>query len=481
MSPELANLVAAGIGCPIAIAEEPLRETYGSFLRKKAWETPTAEVEAGDILPALFPFQRDIVRWALRRGRAAIFADCGLGKTLMQLEWARHVSAHGRVLILAPLAVAAQTVQEGRRFGIEVTHARCAEDVRDGVNITNYEMLHKFDASEFVGVVLDESSILKAFDGATKQLLVDSFAGAKYRLCCTATPAPNDHVELGNHAEFLGVMTRVEMLASFFIKDMTDTHVWKMKGHAESVFWQFVCSWALMIRKPSDLGYSDEGFDLPPCTIHKHIVASDTKDRETLFAMPAKGLSEQRKARRFSLAKRTKVVADLVDPESQWLVWCELNDEGDALEKAIPGAVQVAGEHTNEAKESRMLGFTAGEHRVMVSKPSLAGFGMNWQHCHNVAFVGLSHSYEQFYQAVRRCWRFGQKSPVEVHIVATDVEIAVIENIERKEAEAQKMAREMVATMRDLTMDAIRGATRKTTAYEPTIEIELPSWLESEG
>jgi hypothetical protein len=456
-------------------------ETYGNFLRKKAWETPTAEVEAGDILPALFPFQRDIVRWALRRGRAAIFADCGLGKTLMQLEWARHVSRHGRVLILAPLAVAAQTVQEGRRFGIEVTHARCAEDARDGVNITNYEMLHKFDASEFVGVVLDESSILKAFDGATKQLLIDSFAATPYRLACTATPAPNDHVELGNHAEFLGIMTRVEMLASFFVHDNGETSVWRLKGHAESVFWRWVCSWAVMIRKPSDLGYDDAGFDLPPCRIHKHVVPSEVVDRETLFAMPAKGLSEQRKARRASLAKRVGIVSGIVDPGSQWLVWCELNDEGDLLEKAIDGAVQVAGRHTNEVKESRMLGFTAGEHRVMVSKPSLAGFGMNWQHCNKIAFVGLSHSYEQFYQAVRRCWRFGQKSPVEVHIVATDIETDVIDNIERKELEAQKMTREMVANMRDLNIAAIRGASRETTAYEPTIEIELPSWLESEA
>lgn len=454
---------------------------YEAFLEQKRITSPDVGIQTTVRLSGkLFPFQRDIVRWALRRGRAAIFADCGLGKTPMQLEWAKHVAKHsGRpVLILAPLAVSEQTAREGVKFGVLVTVCAEQADVKPGVNITNYEKLHRFDASAFGGVVLDESSILKSYDGATRTQIIDAFRETPFRLACTATPAPNDHMELGNHSEFLGAMTRAEMLAMYFTHDGGDTSKWRLKGHAEDTFWQWVCSWAIMLRKPSDLGYEDDGFDLPEMRIHRHIVKSTQRPEGMLFMMPAETLNEQRAARRASMGDRVRAVVDLVAaaPAEPWLVWCELNDEGDELERAIPGAVQVAGKHDNDTKSKRLSGFTIGDPQILVSKASLAGFGMNWQHCANVAFVGLSHSYEQFYQAVRRCWRFGQTRPVNVHVVTSDLELAVLDNVMRKEADAQKMAREMVGHMRDMNIAAVKGLHRTQTTYRPDRAMRIPSW-----
>ena len=457
---------------------------YDVFLQSKANASPAVGIEKpGKLNDRMFPFQKDIVKWALRRGRAAIFADCGLGKSLMQLEWAHNVAKHtkGQVLILAPLAVAEQTVAEGEKFGIHVRLCNTQEDVGQGLNVTNYEKLHKFDPSAFDGVVLDESSILKSFDGSTKTVLIEAFQKTRFRLACTATPAPNDYMELGNHAEFLGAMTRAEMLAMYFVHDGGDTSQWRIKGHAENAFWDWVCSWGIMLRKPSDLGYEDAGFALPEMVIHKHVVQSTQRPEGMLFMMPAETLQEQRAARRASLNDRVNKVAELVNGSPEpWLVWCELNDEGDQLEKAIQGALQVAGKDNNETKSARLTGFAKGTPRILVSKPSLAGFGLNYQHCANVAFVGLSHSYEQFYQAVRRCWRFGQTRPVHVHIVTSDLELSILDNVLRKEKDSQKMAREMVGHMRDKNIASVRGLTRNVASYCPTEPMQIPSWLTSE-
>ncbi len=446
---------------------------YSAFIATKRLAVPSAGLETVPSLAAgLYPFQRDLVAWALRRGRAAIFADCGLGKTLMQLAWADAVARDQDrpVLILAPLAVAAQTAREGAKFGISVTTCRSGDDVRPGINIANYEMLHAFDTEAFAGVVLDESSILKSYDGKTRTAIIEGFARTPFRLACTATPAPNDHMELGNHAEFLGVMSRVEMLATFFVHDGGDTSKWRIKGHAETPFWSWVCSWACMVKQPSNLGYSDDGFVLPALRMHEHTVKVDhsgaAQSVGTLFKMEAVTLEEQRGARRESLAARVAACAELVNAsDEQWIVWCELNAEGDALEKAINGAVQVSGSDSNEFKESSVLGFADGRIRVLVSKVSIFGFGLNLQHCSSMAFVGLSHSYEQWYQAVRRCWRFGQKREVNCHVVISELEGRVVASIQRKEADAEKMAREMVANMSDVQSDAVRGSSRETVEY----------------
>lgn len=419
---------------------------YAKFLEGKRPVVPVAGFDPQDALnPALFPYQADIVRWALRRGRAAIFADCGMGKTLMQLEWARHVSAHGNVLILTPLAVGAQTEAEAARFGIVAKISRDGT-LHDGITIANYEILHKFDCSALAGVVLDESSIIKAFDGKTRTQVIDTFRSTPFRLACTATPAPNDHMELGNHAEFLGVMSRTEMLATYFCHDGGETSVWRLKGHARDDFWRWVCGWAVNLRKPSDLGYSDDGFALPPMHTHNSIVECDIREDGQLFTAEALTLNAQRQARRATMGKRVAEVAAMVNASAEpWLVWCELNAEGDALAAAIDGAVQVAGADSDDTKADRMLGFAAGKHRVLVTKPSIGGFGMNWQHCANVAFVGITHSFEQYYQAIRRCWRFGQTKEVNVHIVSSDAEQPVVRNLNRKAADAARMAEEMVA------------------------------------
>lgn len=444
---------------------------YATFLagKRKVFDGAGFDVPT-DTLPALlFDFQRDIGRWALRKGRACLFAGTGLGKTFMQLAWAAQVNAHtlGDVLILAPLAVAEQTVREGVKLGIPVTHCRTRADVRPGINIKNYERLHLFDAGAFEGIVLDESSILKAYTGATRTAIIESFAATPYRLACTATPAPNDYMELGNHAEFVGVMSRTEMLAMYFVHDGGATQQWRLKGHAEADFWRWVCSWAVMLTHPRDLGYTADGFDLPTLTYHQHTVPSATP-AGYLFAVEAKTLDEQRKARAASLASRVAATAAIVnaEPEQAWLVWADLNDESKALVKAIPGAVEITGSDDDDVKAARMLAFADGTIRVLVSKPSICGHGMNFQHCARMAFVGLSHSWEAYYQAVRRCWRFGQTRPVDVHVVTSEAEGAVVANIERKERDALTMQREMVQHMADLNRADITATVRETDEYQ---------------
>jgi superfamily II DNA or RNA helicase len=430
---------------------------YQQFLAAKAKLDPATGLrEVPALNPLLFDFQRDIVAWALRRGRAAIFADCGLGKTPMQLEWAKHVP--GDVLILAPLAVGAQTQREGEKFHVPAVYRR--DDGAEIITITNYEMLDRFDLSRFTGVVLDESSILKSYDGKTRTQIIDGFAQTPFRLACSATPAPNDYMELGNHSQFLGVMSYTEMLSMFFVHDGGETQKWRLKGHAEAEFWRWLCSWAVMIRKPSDLGYDDGAFKLPEMVMHESTVKVENPGQEFLFPMEAQTLQERLRERRNTVEERVADCAAIVNATSEpFLVWCNLNDESERLTKAIPGAVQVKGSDLQAHKEKAMLDFSNGDIRVLVSKPSICGYGMNWQHCSNMAFVGLSDSYEQFYQAVRRCWRFGQTKTVNVHVITAETEGAVVANIKRKESDAMKMAESMVEHMKDLNSEALKGAT----------------------
>ena len=439
---------------------------YATFLEQKRITDPPTGIDVTGYLNAmLFPFQRDLVRWALRRGRAAIFADCGLGKTPMQLTWAHHVP--GPVLIFAPLAVSAQTVREGKKFGINVTYVREQPDNPEGVYITNYEMLDHFDPGAWTGVVLDESSIIKDKDGAFRNRLIASFRDTPFRLACTATPAPNDFTELGNHAEFLGVLSMTEMLSTFFVHDGGSTQDWRLKRHATDDFWRWVCSWAVMLRKPSDWGYDDDGFTLPPLRYHEHVIRSQEAADGFLFPIEAQTLQERIGARRASVGERVADCAkDVNASDEPWIAWCNLNSESAVLAAAIPGAVEVTGSDSPEDKERNLLAFTDGAFRVLVTKPSIAGHGMNWQHCRNVAFVGLSDSWEQYYQAVRRCWRFGQEREVNVHVYTADTEGAVVANIRRKEADATLMADEMTEHMRDLNRENVKGMVREQKAYE---------------
>lgn len=442
---------------------------YSSFLASKRELAVPVGFECAKVSDRLFPFQRDIVRWACARGRAAIFADCGLGKTPMQLEWASQVHRHTgrRVLILAPLAVSSQTQREGAKFGIEVTICRSSDDVRDGINVTNYERLHLFDPSQFGGIVLDESSILKGFDGSMRKAITDFARAIHYRLACTATPAPNDLIEITNHAEFLDVMSGKEILALFFKQDGNTTHAWRLKGHARDDFWRWMASWSVALRKPSDLGYDDDAFTLPPLEMHEEVVAAKPVAGE-LFATHATSLADVRAAQRESLSERVERCAALVNASADpWIVWCNLNVEADALVRAIPGAVNVQGSDSAEDKESALLDFVAGKVRVLVSKPTICGFGMNFQHCANVAFVGLSYSYEQFYQAIRRCWRFGQTKPVHAHIVIAENEGAVKQAIERKEKQSMEMMQEIVERMAGLQLE---GQKRDVMEYREDIE-----------
>lgn len=451
---------------------------YLEFINKKSVSTirnDSINVTTSELNPLLYDFQKDIVRWALAKGRAAIFADCGLGKTAMQLEWGDRICKErgGSVLILAPLAVSAQTVAEGVKFGIHVTLCESAEDVRPGINITNYEKLDKFRGCEFVGVVLDESSILKAFSGKTRNQIIDFFCKTPFRLACTATPAPNDFMELGNHAEFLGVMSYTEMLAMFFVHDGGETHKWRLKGHAQDVFWKWMGSWAVVLDNPGTLGYSSDGYNLPELRVHEVIVDADSSENVAMSLM------ERRQARRDTLEARCAAAADMVNnSDEQWLVWCDLNAESETLHKFIEDSVEVKGSDKTDHRASAMLGFTAGENRCLVTKPSIAGFGMNWQHCHNMIFTGLSDSYEQFYQAVRRCWRFGQEHPVDVYIVISAREGCVKENIERKERDCSQMRDAMVAQTKEITKKELKSTCRIATPYEPHKHMTLPVWEE---
>ena len=460
---------------------------YDDYVRRKLALVIRSGLDAKPRECGLFDHQRVLVEWALRRGSAAIFADTGLGKSRMQLAWADAVcrEAGGDVLILAPLAVAAQTVAEGAEIGIAVTHCRETDDVRRGVNIINYDRLHKLDCSRFAGVVLDESSVIKHHNAKTFQSLTEAFRLTPYKLCATATPAPNDWTELGTHAEFLGICTRAEMLAEYFCHDGGETQVWRLKGHARTLFWQWVATWGAMIRKPSDLGFDDGRYGLPPLHVHQHTVEScmeSANEAGFLFPMEAGDLSARRDARKQSIDGRVEAAAALVNGNDRpWIVWCDLNAEGDALRKAIPGAVEIRGSDDADVKEQRLIDFAAGKIRVLITKPSIAGWGLNWQHCRDVAFVGVTDSYEAYYQAVRRCWRFGQTQAVNVHVIASESEGSVVANIRRKEAIADAMAQELSAETNAAVRSEVMGAQRATNPYKNTRAMIVPAWLQTEA
>jgi superfamily II DNA or RNA helicase len=458
---------------------------YDEFIAgKSAMKTfPGIDATDDEMPPHLFDFQRDLTRWALRKGRAAVFADTGLGKTFIQIEWARRVSEHGRVLILTPLAVAQQTVRAAAQLGLEWPYAR--SDRGDPVIVTNYEMLHAFDPGEFVGIVLDESSILKAYTGKTRSEIIAAFADTPYRIALTATPAPNDFTELGNHAEFLGVRTRTEMLSEFFVHDGGSTQNWRLKGHAVDAFWRWVASWGAVVKRPSDLGYDDAGFALPPIQMYEHLIPMDHTQAATigrLFLPHAVTLADQRAARRASLSHRANIAAEIATCDEPAIVWCEFNAEADAIAAAIPDAVQVAGSDAIDVKVDRLVGFSEGRYRALVTKPTIAGFGLNWQHCALVVFAGVSHSYEQTYQAIRRCWRFGQNREVHVHRVYSEANATVAENYRRKEADAERMAQDMLAHVApSVRAEVCESSRRRWNPYEPRESMVIPDWLGQSG
>lgn len=447
---------------------------YQDLLARKKTETvpDRAEVECNPHQNAK-PHQAWCLSHLLKAGRGAAFLDTGLGKTFLQLDWARHIP--GDVLILAPLAVAQQTASEADRLmGLDVGVSRDGS-ISSRITVTNYERAHLFDVSRFAGVVLDESSILKGQSSKMRRWLTSAFRDTPWKLACTATPAPNDHAELGNHSEFLGVMAAQEMLTRWFIHDSANTAEWRLKGHAVRSFWEWVGSWSACVTLPSDLGFDDEGYKLPPLAMHTHVVNAPLQSGsdDLLFDLPSVSATDLHATKRLTVQDRCRLVADLVnDSHEPWIVWCESNVESEALTRLIPDAVEVKGSDHIDVKESRMIAFSAGQARVIVSKPSICGFGMNWQHCRKMAFASISYSYESFYQAVRRSWRFGQTGAVDVHVCISDAELPVWRAIERKAFDHQQMKHHM-----KLAIGAARASDIKLD-YQPTHRARLPMWLE---
>lgn len=450
---------------------------YHDFLEKKIHSGSTEGIDAVFLPSFLKDFQSSIVEWSLKKGRSAILADCGLGKTAMQLVWAENIRrvTNKRVLILAPLAVSSQTVREGEKFGIEVTKS-------DGkifpLTVSNYEKINKFNPSDFAGIVLDESSILKNFEGAIKNEVTRFMTKIPYRLLATATAAPNDFTELGTSSEALGYLGYMDMLNRFFKNDNNNSGTkrlygeapeWRLKGHSEIPFWRWVTSWARAFRKPSDLGFSDSGFTLPPVIYNRHEVLSRTRTPGKLFSIPGRNLREQREEVKRTVVERCEKAASLVNETGKSaIVWCHLNEEGDLLEKIIKDSIQVSGKDSDSRKEEKFIDFTELKSRVLICKPKIGAWGMNWQHCSHIVYFP-SHSFESFYQSVRRCHRFGQRSSVTVDIVLTEGESLVMENLAQKEGKATRMFENLVNEMNhSLSINRIDNFTKKEV---------IPSWL----
>lgn len=455
------------------------KDDYASFIEKKSQIGGDFGFDPADIPPWMFDFQAELTAWALRKGRAAVFADCGLGKTAIELAWADNVvkKTGQNVILLTPLAVTHQIARDAEKFGIDAKISRDGIPHR-GITITNYEKLHLFDASQFVGVVCDESSILKNYAGATRGVITSFARKLPYRLLATATAAPNDFVELGTSSEALGYLGHVDMLNRFFKNDLNNSAQgriggevikWRLKGHAEIPFWRWVCSWARAIRKPSDLGFSDARYDLPELREMEHIVRSNTLADGMLFALPAVGLAEQREERRRTITERCEKVASLVNHTGEpALVWCHLNEEGKKLRELIPDAIEVSGADSDDAKERKLIDFAEGCARVLITKPKIGAWGLNYQHCNHVTFFP-SHSFEQYYQGVRRCWRFGQERPVTVDVITTEGEMDVLKNLKRKAKQADDMFSNLVHEMNNA------HSVDRSSSYEK--KIEVPSWL----
>lgn len=455
---------------------------YLEFLARKAPKAQAAGIDPPPSLsPDLFPFQRESVEYLLRLGRGAAFLDTGLGKTFVQLEWARCVGEHtgGAVIILCPLSVAAQTAREAARFGIEARVVRSGDEVGErGIYIANYDRLHLFDDCIFAGVVLDESSILKSFSGATKRALVERFAETPFRLACTATPAPNDYTELGNHAAFLGVMSQNEMLSRWFVNDTASaSQDWRLKKHAERDYWRWVASWAVCASKPSDLGHDDAGYVLPELRMIRDVVEVDiaTDRGDALFRDLSLSATTVHQEKRRTSTDRAQFVADLVarEPDESWAIWCDTNYDADEIARLIPQAVEVRGSDSIDEKERALEGFSTGAIKILVSKPSICGFGLNWQHCSRIAFASVSFSFESLYQAVRRCWRFGQSRPVEVHLIMSSTESGIWSVLKRKIDQHEAMKREMCRE-NFKTESKVAGVRQ---AYTPRAVATLPNFL----
>lgn len=472
---------------------------YRDFLARKRRPAPSSgiTVHPDDLLTAdaLFPFQRQIVSWAVGRGRAAVWADTGLGKTRIEVAWLTQLLAAtgGRGLILAPLAVAQQTITEAARMGVAVEYVRDDGDVIDAdaqIVITNYDRLHLLDPSRFDAVALDESSILKAFSGVTKRALVSMFATTPYRLSASATPAPNDLEELCNHADFLGVMAPQEMRSTFFIADSRGEFMrYRLKGHAEQAFYEWLASWALACRHPRDLGFEQDGYDLPPLSIHDHVVPTGWIADGELFTTELAGVTQRAQVRKDTLDARVRAALDVIGehPDDSWLVWVGRNDEADAMVRGVAdllgeddtAVTEVRGNDDPDAKAARLAAFANGDVQVLVTKPSIAGQGLNFQRCARMVFVGLGDSYEQYYQAIRRCWRYGQTNPVEAHIVVADVEQPIVRNVRTKEATAAATTDGLIAAIAAENRRELFAGTSKGDDYEPSRPMTLPTWLRS--
>ena len=441
---------------------------YESFLKSKEGSNNVCGFDPLWMPDFLFDFQTHLVEWSIKQGRGALYEDCGCGKTVQFLVWAENIlrKENGKILILAPLAVSKQTVREGEKFGIEVHNARNGDIVK-GINIANYERLKYFDPKDFIGVVLDESGILKGFERKYCRSIIEFMAHVKYRLLCTATPAPNDYIELGTSSEGLGNMTRNQMLGMFFSHSGDSTQKWELKGHAKKGYWKWVAGWARALRKPSDFGYDDGDFILPPLNTIEHVLPSSNKYGRGFFNF-ATTLKEQREEKRRTIHERCEKVASLIPEGRPSIVWCHLNDEGNLLERLIPNAVQVAGSDKDEDKEDRLLAFANGEIKVLVTKPRIAGFGLNMQVCADI-FCFPSHSFESFYQMVRRCWRFGQKNEVNCNIICTEAERIILRNMLRKERQSEKMFAGIIRYMHDYQV--------KSDVQYSTERMEVPEWM----
>lgn len=474
------------------------KKDYRDFILSKKRTKQFGSIVRSEIPVSLFDYQKAILKWALKKGRCAIFAGTGLGKSYMELAWGANVAREtGKpVILMCPLAVADQIVAEAKRFGICAERADYQDDVQHPiVYVTNYAKLQRFNPSQFGGIILDESSIIKHQDGKTKAALIEFTREISFRLASTATPAPNDYMELGSHAEFLGVCSSAEMLATFFVHDGGETSKWRLKGHAQKPFWQWVCSWSVLLRSPEDLGFDGSSHVLPELIEEQITVNSESTMTGFMFPLEAQTLQERLGARRETIAERVEAAANVVnaEPNEHWVCWCHLNKESEALAESIPGSVELRGDQSDDQKERILRDFSQGKIRVLVCKPGMAGFGLNWQHCARMIFVGLNDSWEQVYQAIRRCWRFGQKRPVKVYYVAADIEGDVVRNLKRKDQQAKEMANSMAEEVSVFQSDEVLNsreiqvayatATNKTDLYEVRLGdcVEETAQMENES